>query len=121
MELLAKGAIIEYSSWGLNPLIHIQLGEVYERVHQTSFFTLRDKRKAIECVGQKNLTQLWRLKSQTMKPIKCYVWNCHKKAVIFIELTTEPYDRMPCCQKHADQFPEHYPRVKTNKYGESLK
>lgn len=52
--------------------------------------------------------------------MKCYVWDCSEKAVIYIELTTKPYERMPCCQEHADQFPDDYPRVKRNKEGRGL-
>jgi hypothetical protein len=44
--------------------------------------------------------------------MKCYVWNCNQKAVVFVELTIPPYSRMPCCQRHADEFPKEYPRVK---------
>ena len=53
--------------------------------------------------------------------MKCYVWNCSQKAVIFIELTTPPYKKMPCCQRHADEFPKEYPRVKLDEHGKSLK
>jgi len=53
--------------------------------------------------------------------MKCYVWNCNQEAVIFIEFTTEDHKRMPCCQRHADEFPENYPRVKTDNYGRPLK
>ena len=50
----------------------------------------------------------------------CYVWNCTRKAVIFIELTTSPHKRMPCCQEHADEFPPEYPRVDTDEHGKKV-
>jgi len=52
--------------------------------------------------------------------MKCYVWNCSSEAVVFIELTTPPNKRVPCCRKHADEFPEDYPRVKTDEHGNPL-
>lgn len=53
--------------------------------------------------------------------MKCYVYNCNNHAVKFIELTTAPYNRLPVCRKHEREFPESYPRVKTNKAGKMIR
>ena len=52
--------------------------------------------------------------------MKCYVWDCSQDAVIFIEMTTQPYKRLPCCQCHADAFPSEYQRLETDNYGKRI-
>lgn len=53
--------------------------------------------------------------------MKCYVFNCNKTAVEFIELTAKPYNRLPICRKHEQEFPPEYPRVDKDKFGNPLK
>jgi hypothetical protein len=47
--------------------------------------------------------------------MKCYVWDCNQKAIVFIKLTTGSSMELPCCERHASQFPIEYVRVPMEK------
>jgi len=41
-------------------------------------------------------------------PLRCYIWNCDKAAVIMVTCILSNGSRVdfPCCKEHADKLPK---------------
>jgi hypothetical protein len=66
LELLKKGATIEFTTWGDNYPINISLGNEWHQVHRAAFNSLAQS-KTIKFVKQERLSQTWKLATLQLK------------------------------------------------------
>jgi len=65
LELLKKGATIEFTTWGDDYPIYIRYGDKFERLHRAAFWALRgtrDKPGVIKRIKVDGLSQTWVIK-----------------------------------------------------------
>ena len=58
LELLEKGATIEFTSWGVDFPIYIRLGEIYKKINRSAFNGLAHN-DIIKLISKDNLSQTW--------------------------------------------------------------
>ena len=66
LELLKQGGVIEFTSWGMNPMIHVRLGDKFLDVHRSAFNSLALK-GLLKQTKQERLTYTYVLASNNRK------------------------------------------------------